>query len=56
VSKLDKDREYAYGPANGLPDSKVGAFSQELYNEAKAKNWTVISIKRDWKRVFPFDN
>jgi hypothetical protein len=28
-------REYAYGPAQGLPDTKVGAFTQVLYDEAK---------------------
>ncbi len=52
----DKEREYAYGPADGLPDSKVGAFSQALFDEAKSKHWTVISMKHDWKRVFSFDN
>ena len=24
-------------------------------DEAKAKDWTVISMKKDWKRVFAFD-
>jgi len=38
----DGQREYAYGPAQGLPETKVGTFSQELYDEAKNKNWTVI--------------
>ena len=51
----DKDREYAYGPALGLPESKVGTFTQALYDEAKAKGWTVISMKRDWKRIFAFE-
>ena len=51
----DAKREYAYGPAQGLPASKVGAFSQALYDEAKKKDWTVISMKNDWKRIFPFD-
>jgi phosphoglycolate phosphatase-like HAD superfamily hydrolase len=51
----DAQREYAYGPANGLPDSTVGAFSQALHDEAKSKGWTVISMKTDWKRVFSFD-
>jgi hypothetical protein len=51
----DKDREYAYGPAAGLPETNVGAFSQSLFDEAKVQGWTVISIKRDWKRVFSFD-
>jgi hypothetical protein len=51
----DAQREYAYGPANGLPDSKTGTFTQSLYDEAKGKGWIVISMKNDWKRVFPFD-
>jgi phosphoglycolate phosphatase-like HAD superfamily hydrolase len=49
----DAEREYAYGPANGLPDTKVGTFSQALADEAKAKGWVVISMKNDWKTVFP---
>jgi hypothetical protein len=49
----DAGREYAYGPANGLPDTKVGTFSQALMDEAKNKGWTVISMKNDWKTVFP---
>ncbi|MGY8669116.1 HAD family hydrolase [Bradyrhizobium sp. UFLA05-109] len=51
----DADREYAYGPAQGLPDSKVGIFTAALYEEAKKDGWTVISMKNDWKRVFPFE-
>jgi len=47
----DASREYAYGPAMGLPDTKVGTFTQALYDEAKSKGWTVISMKNDWKRV-----
>jgi hypothetical protein len=42
----------AYGPAQGLPASKVGTFTQALYDEAKKKSWTVISMKNDWKRIF----
>jgi phosphoglycolate phosphatase-like HAD superfamily hydrolase len=49
----DAEREYAYGPAQGLPDTKVGTFTQALYDEAKNKGWTVISIKNDWKQIFP---
>ena len=33
----DAQREYAYGPAQGLPDTKVGTFTQALYDEAKKK-------------------
>ena len=51
----DAKREYAYGPAAGLPATKVGTFTQKLYDEAKKKGWTVISMKNDWKEVFAFD-
>ncbi|SHG98475.1 Phosphoglycolate phosphatase, HAD superfamily [Kaistia soli DSM 19436] len=51
----DATREYAYGPAAGLPDTKVGAFTQELFDEAKKEGWTVISMKRDWKKIFSFE-
>jgi hypothetical protein len=51
----DAAREYAYGPADGLPASKIGTFPQSLYDEAKAKGWNVISMKHDWKRIFSFD-
>jgi hypothetical protein len=51
----DAAREYAYGPAQGLPDTKVGTFTPELYEEAKKKDWMVISMRNDWKRVFPFE-
>src|SRR6478735_7081280 len=51
----DAEREYAYGPAQGLPDTKVGTFTQALYDEAKKNGWTVISIKKDWKTIFPFE-
>jgi hypothetical protein len=51
----DATREYAYGPARGLPDSRVGTFTPGLYDEAKQRGWSVISIKNDWKRVFAFE-
>jgi phosphoserine phosphatase len=51
----DAIREYAYGPAEGLPDTKVGTFTQSLYDEAKKDGWVVISMKNDWKRIFGFD-
>ncbi len=51
----DATREYAYGPALGLRDTKVGTFTQALYDEAKKKGWTVISMKNDWKRIFAFE-
>ncbi len=51
----DAKREYAYGPAQGLADSKIGTFTPALYDEAKKKSWTVISMKDDWKRIFAFE-
>ena len=51
----DAKREYAYGPAQGLPDTKVGTFTQALYDEAKKDGWFVISMKNDWKFIFPFE-
>ena len=51
----DAEREYAYGPANGLPDTRFGTFSQSTMDEAKKKGWNVISMKGDWKRIFSFD-
>jgi hypothetical protein len=51
----DAKREYAYGPAQGLPDTKVGTFTQALYDEAKKQGWTVISMKNDWNRIFAFE-
>jgi hypothetical protein len=43
----DAEREYAYGSAQGLPDTKVGTFTQALYDEAKKNGWTVMSVKKD---------
>jgi hypothetical protein len=51
----DAKREYAYGPAQGLPDTKVGTFTQALYDEAKRDGWIIVSMKNDWKRIFGFD-
>jgi phosphoserine phosphatase len=46
----DAAREYAYGPT-----SHIGTFSDSLMAEARARGWTVISMKDDWKRVFAFE-
>jgi phosphoglycolate phosphatase-like HAD superfamily hydrolase len=51
----DAMREYAYGPAEGLPDTKVGIFDNALLDEAKKQGWIVISMKNDWRRVFAFE-
>jgi hypothetical protein len=51
----DAAREYVYGPALGLPDPKLGAFPQALYEQARKEGWTVVSMKNDWNQVFPFE-
>jgi phosphoserine phosphatase len=51
----DAAREYAYGPAKGLPDTKFGTFPQDYYDFAIKNGWVVISMKNDWKRVFAFE-
>jgi phosphoserine phosphatase len=51
----DGKREYAYGPAAGLPDTKVGAFNQALYDEANKKGWVIISMKKDWQKIFAWE-
>jgi hypothetical protein len=33
----DPEREYAYGPADGLPDTKVGSFPDTPMAEAKKR-------------------
>jgi phosphoserine phosphatase len=49
----DAKREFAYGPARGLPDITYGRFTPALEDHAKKDGWTVVSMKDDWKMVFP---
>src|SRR5271168_1182299 len=51
----DAAREYAYGPAQGLPNTSVGTFSQEMYDMARKQGWIVVSMKDDWKLIFAFE-
>lgn len=51
----DAVREYAYGPAQHLPEVGLGAFPQDYYDMAIKNGWVVISMKNDWKRVFAFE-
>ena len=51
----DARREYAYGPAEGLPQTKVGSFTQALYDEAQRRGWVVISMKKDWQKIFAWE-
>jgi hypothetical protein len=42
-------------PSALLPGTKVGTFTQALYDEAKKDGWFVISVKNDWKHIFAFE-
>jgi phosphoserine phosphatase len=43
----DGEREFAYDR-----ESKIGKLDK-AWNEAKAKGWTVVSMKDDWATIFP---
>ncbi|MDF0644589.1 MAG: HAD family hydrolase [Nitrospira sp.] len=49
VHHTNAEREWAYDRA-----SHVGKLDKAL-DEANAKGWTVVDMKKDWKRIFPFD-
>jgi phosphoglycolate phosphatase-like HAD superfamily hydrolase len=49
VHHTDADREWAYDRA-----SHIGTLDTAL-DEANAKGWAVVDMKRDWKNVFPFE-
>ncbi len=51
----DAQREYAYGPGGGLPDTHVGTFSDALMAKANKSGWIVISMKDDWKHIYAFE-
>ena len=46
----DAEREWAYGAQSG-----IGTFSDALMKEAEKNGWSVISMKNDWNRIFPFE-
>ena len=46
IHHTDADREYAYDR-----QSEVGTLDKAL-NEATAKGWIVVDMKRDWKTIF----
>ena len=48
VHHTDVEREWAYDR-----QSPVGKLDKAL-DEAQRRDWTVVDMKRDWKRVFPF--
>lgn len=49
VHHTDAAREWAYDRA-----SSIGRLDKGL-DQAKAKGWTVVDVKNDWKRVFAFE-
>ena len=49
VHHTDADREWAYDR-----ESHIGRLSRAL-DEAGTRGWTVVSMKDDWTRVFPFE-
>jgi hypothetical protein len=42
-------------PNAAMPATKMGAFTQGLYDEAKKSGWVVVSMRDDWKRIFAFE-
>jgi hypothetical protein len=44
----DAIREWAYDR-----NSSVGKLDK-AFDEAKAMGWTVVDMKNDWRRIFPF--
>jgi hypothetical protein len=48
VHHTDAEREWAYDRK-----SHVGKLDKAL-DEGTAKNWTIVDMKRDWKKVFAF--
>jgi hypothetical protein len=49
VHHTDADREWAYDR-----QSHIGKLGKAL-DEALARGWTVVDMKQDWKRIYPFD-
>jgi hypothetical protein len=50
VHHTDAEREWAYDR-----QSSVGRLDKGL-DEAQAKGWTVVDMKTDWKRIYPFNS
>lgn len=47
VHHTDSDREWAYDR-----ESSIGQLNKGL-DEAQAKGWLVVDMKKDWKRIYP---
>jgi phosphoglycolate phosphatase-like HAD superfamily hydrolase len=49
VHHTDAQREWAYDR-----QSSIGRLDKAL-DEATAKGWTVVDMKRDWRKIYPFE-
>ncbi|MET4038160.1 hypothetical protein ABIB94_009296 [Bradyrhizobium sp. JR7.2] len=49
VHHTDAEREYAYDR-----NSQFGRLNIAL-DAAAINNWTVVDMKKDWRKIFPFD-
>jgi phosphoserine phosphatase len=49
VHHTDADREWAYDR-----ESHVGKLDK-AWDEALAKGWTVVDMKKEWSRIYPYD-
>jgi phosphoserine phosphatase len=49
VHHTDADREWAYDR-----ESHIGKLDK-AWDEALAKGWTVVDMKKEWNRVYPYD-
>ena len=49
VHHTDAEREWAYDRK-----SPIGRLDKAL-DEAQSRGWTVVDMKKDWKRIFPFE-
>ena len=50
VHHTDAEREWAYDRK-----SSIGRLDKGL-DEAQVKGWTLVNMKKDWKRIFPFES
>jgi len=49
VHHTDAQREWAYDR-----QSEVGRLDKAL-DEATSKDWVVVDMQKEWKRIYPFD-
>jgi hypothetical protein len=47
MPNTDADREWAYDRK-----SHIGTLDKAL-DEAQAKGWTVVDMKKDWREIYP---